>query len=40
MRVAQSLAPFECIAVPTTIPVPDACRDEWDRWKSALSVLR
>lgn len=40
MRVAQPLAPFECIAVPTTIPVPDACRDEWDRWKSALSVLR
>ncbi|MBK7766113.1 MAG: HDOD domain-containing protein [Sulfuritalea sp.] len=40
MRVAQPLAPFDCIAVPTTIPVPDACREEWDRWKSALCVLR
>ncbi len=40
MRVAQSLEPFECIAVPTTIPVPDACREEWERWKNALSVPR
>jgi HD-like signal output (HDOD) protein len=38
MRVAQALEPFECIAVPTTIPVPDACRVEWERWKSALAV--
>lgn len=36
VRVAQALAPFECIAVPTTIPVPDACREEWGRWKDAL----
>ena len=40
MRVAQSLAPFDCIAVPTTIPVPDACREEWERWKHALSIAR
>ena len=40
MRVAQPLAPFECIAVPTTIPVPDACREEWDRWKNALAISR
>lgn len=40
MRVAQPLAPFDCIAVPTTIPVPDACREEWDRWKHALSISR
>ena len=40
MRVAQSLAPFDCIAVPTTIPVPDACRAEWERWKHALSIAR
>ena len=40
MRVAQSLAPFECIAVPTTIPVPDACREEWERWKHALAIPR
>ncbi|MDP1909014.1 MAG: hypothetical protein Q8K85_11995, partial [Hyphomicrobium sp.] len=38
MRVAQALVPFECMAMPTTIPVPDACRDEWERWKSALAV--
>ncbi len=40
MRVAQPLAPFDCIAVPTTIPVPDACREEWERWKHALSIAR
>lgn len=40
MRVAQALEPFECIAVPTTIPVPDVCREEWERWKSALAVSR
>lgn len=39
-RVAQALVPFECIAVPTTIPVPDTCREEWERWKSALAVSR
>lgn len=38
MRVAQALVPFECIAVPTTIPVPDACREEWERWRSALAI--
>ena len=40
MRVAQALAPFECMAVPTTIPVPDPCREEWERWKSALAGAR
>lgn len=39
MRVAQALEPFECIAVPTTIPVPDSCRDEWESWKRALSII-
>lgn len=37
VRVAQSLAPFECLAVPTNIPVPDACREEWQRWRGLLS---
>ena len=40
MRVAQALAPFECIPVPTTIPVPDPCREEWERWKVALASAR
>lgn len=39
MRVAQSLQPIECIAVPNTIPVPDACRAEWEIWNKALSIL-
>lgn len=37
-RVAQALVPFECIAVPTTVPVPDTCREEWERWKNALAA--
>ena len=40
VRVAQAMAPFECVAVPTTIPVPDACREEWDRWKDVLITKR
>jgi HD-like signal output (HDOD) protein len=40
VRVAQGLAPFECVAIPTTIPVPDACREEWNRWKDVLMASR
>ena len=40
VRVAQAMAPFECVAVPTTIPVPDACREEWERWKDVLMNQR
>jgi HD-like signal output (HDOD) protein len=39
VRVAQALEPFECIATPTNIPVPDACRTEWESWHQALSVI-
>lgn len=39
-RVAQGLSPFECIAVPTTVPVPDACREEWGRWQSLVTAIR
>ncbi len=39
-RVAQALVPFECIAVPTTIPVPAECREEWERWRDVLAVRR
>lgn len=33
VRVAQGLSPFACLAIPTTIPVPAACREEWQRWQ-------
>lgn len=36
-RVAQSLAPLECLAIPTGIPVPEPCREEWRRWQPMLS---
>lgn len=39
VRVAQALSPFECVAVPTTIPVPDACREEWERWKEFVTAI-
>lgn len=37
-RVAQALAPFECLAVPTNLPVADACREEWQRWQGLLAT--
>lgn len=38
VRVAQGMQPFNCLAIPTTIPVPDACREEWQRWQGFLAV--
>ena len=38
VRVAQSLAPLECLAIPTNIPVPDRCQAEWQSWQSLLAV--
>jgi HD-like signal output (HDOD) protein len=37
MRVAQSLAPLEFLAIPSNIPVPDRCRDEWQHWQTLLA---
>ena len=37
MRVAQSLAPMEFLAIPSNIPVPDRCREEWQAWQSLLA---
>lgn len=34
VRVANSLSPFICNMVPTTIPAPPACREEWERWRT------
>jgi HD-like signal output (HDOD) protein len=38
IRVAQGMSPFVCLAIPTTIPVPEACREEWQRWKGFLAA--
>lgn len=37
VRVGQALSPFENLAIPTNIPVPDPCREEWQRWRPLLS---
>jgi HD-like signal output (HDOD) protein len=37
VRVAQALAPLEYLAIPTNIPVPDSCREEWRQWQTLLS---
>ncbi|HZV54318.1 MAG TPA: HDOD domain-containing protein [Rhodocyclaceae bacterium] len=37
VRVAQALAPLEYLAIPTNIPVPDSCREEWQHWQSLLA---
>lgn len=39
VRVAQALEPFDCNAIPTSVPVPEGCRAEWEMWHSALSVI-
>jgi HD-like signal output (HDOD) protein len=39
-RVAQGLSSFECLAIPTTIPVPAACKEEWQRWQGFLAGLK
>jgi HD-like signal output (HDOD) protein len=39
IRVAQGMAPFDCLAIPTTIPVPDACREEWSRWQEFVASI-
>lgn len=40
LRAAQGLAPFDCLAIPTTVPVPDPCREAWQRWQSFLAAPR
>lgn len=40
VRAGQSLAPFDCLGIPTNLPVTDACRQEWQRWQSLLAVKR
>ena len=33
IRVAQSLSPFACHAVPTNVPAPESCQAEWVHWQ-------
>ena len=36
VRVGHALSPFDCNAVPNNLPVPEACRAEWERWRVLL----
>jgi HD-like signal output (HDOD) protein len=40
VRVAQAMSPFDCLSIPTTVPVPDACREEWGRWQGFVTSIR
>ena len=39
-RIAQAMSPFECLAIPTTVPVPDACRAEWTNWQTFVASIK
>jgi HD-like signal output (HDOD) protein len=38
IRGSQALAPFECLAVPTDLPAPEPCLEEWQHWKSLVAM--
>ncbi len=40
VRIAQAMSPFECLAIPTTVAVPDDCREEWGRWQGFVTSIR
>ncbi|MDP1651858.1 MAG: HDOD domain-containing protein [Rhodocyclaceae bacterium] len=40
VRIAQAMSPFECLAIPTTVAVPDDCREEWGRWQGFITSIR
>jgi HD-like signal output (HDOD) protein len=40
VRVAQAMSPFECLAIPTTVPVPEACRTEWANWQHFVAAAK
>lgn len=40
IRIAHSMQPFACLAIPTTISVPEPCRAEWERWREFVAALR
>lgn len=35
-RIAQALSPLPYLAIPGNIPIPDPCREEWQRWRVLL----
>lgn len=37
IRVAQGMQAFDCLAIPATIPVPAACREEWRHWQGFVT---
>ncbi|MBS3935803.1 MAG: HDOD domain-containing protein [Sulfuritalea sp.] len=39
VRVAQALSPFECLAIPATLPTPEACRAEWANWQGFIASV-
>ena len=40
VRVAQSMSPFVCLAIPTTLPVPEVCREEWANWQGFIAAVK
>lgn len=40
VRVAQAMSPFACLAIPTTVPVPEACRIEWANWQHFVAAVK
>lgn len=40
VRVGQAISPFECLAIPSTLPVPEACRAEWANWQGFVASIR
>ena len=40
VRVAQAMSPFECLAIPTTVPGPEACRAEWANWQHFVAAAK
>ncbi len=40
VRVAQAISSFECLAIPNTLPVPEACRAEWTNWQSFVTSIK
>ena len=39
-RIAQTLAPLNCLAVLPMTQVPPACREEWDHWQTLLKSVK
>lgn len=40
VRVAQAISSFECLAIPTTLPVPEVCRAEWANWQGFVTSVK